>query len=672
MEDADWQVVGKKRHLRKDNVQSGSEKGIQRETSNKTLSNYYSKNGDRASGSSSRGLSGRRSDADRGSKPSDKPKDLEGLSAAVQWARPGTGEIAKLLETCSFKPGPPAYTTLIKACGRAGHWEKGLELYEYMKSHGVVANSITFSALINACGKCRQWEKALELFTQMRENDVEANIFTYSALISACAKGKQWDRATKVFDEMQEAGVAPDGITYSAMISACERGRQWGRALDLFREMESAGYEANVITFNSLLRACDRAAQAQRAFELYEKMKHAQVAPDRNTYAALLSLCEKVKDSDRALALLASAKETEVPFDAALYNSAIGATSKKWAKALEVLQEMRNDGLEPSVLAFTALISGLEKAGEWEQALGMFESMIAAGKSPNALTYSVALSACEKGQQRTKAIELFDAMLKAGVPADAASYGIVVSACEATHNWQKALQVLEVCHTAGIVLGAHMYSSVFANIEGAEVVELFDGMLQAGAVPDGPSSEIVLTECQKMGHADRALQLLEQLEASGERPLAKMYGPVISLCARKGKEEDALAVFERVKTIVVFDTKLYNTVLSLLLRTPAQREKCLNLYEVLKSVGVKCDKSMAASFMEACEKGQDWSTAKLYYEELSQSGLEMNNAVYHKALSELGQSSAAALKEVEESSQKLSKQLNISAKEFVPGQWVGA
>eukprot|EP00854_Cymbomonas_tetramitiformis_P001323 gene1323-1916_t len=299
----------------------------------------------------------------------------------------------------------------------------------------------------------------------------------------------------------------------------------------------------------------------------------------------------------------------------------------------------------------------------------MFDSMLAAGKLPSALTYSVALSACEKGRQRAKAIELFDSLLKAGLPADAASYGLVVTACEATHNWKKALQVLEVCHTAGIVLGTHMYSSVLANIEGAKVVELFDGMLQAGAVPDGPSSEIVLAECEKMGHADRALQLLEQREASEERPPAKLYGSVISLCARKGKEADALAVFERVKTNVVFDAKLYNAVLALLLRTPAHWEKCLKLYEVLQSVGVKCDKSMAASFMEACEKGQAWSTAKLYYEELSQCGLEVDDAVYQKALSELGQSTP---KEVEESSQKLSKQLNFSAKEFVPGQWGGA
>jgi pentatricopeptide repeat domain-containing protein 1 len=200
-------------------------------------------------------------------------KDLDSLSQAVARARAGTDEVARVLKASTFRPGAPAFTTLIKSCGRAGAWEKACELYDAMKARGVAANTITCSALINACGKSRQWEKALEIFHEMERDGVEANIFTYSALISACAKGKQLDKALEMFEACRAAGVEPDAITYGAVISACEKGRRVDKALEIFSEMKKgpassshlpergrknhsgSGVECNVITYNALLSA---------------------------------------------------------------------------------------------------------------------------------------------------------------------------------------------------------------------------------------------------------------------------------------------------------------------------------------------------------------------------------------------------------------------------------
>ena len=152
--------------------------------------------------------------------PGEPAKDLDSLSQAIQRARAGTDEIARVLKVSTFRPGAPAFTTLIKSCCRLGAWEKACELYVCMKARGVAANTITCSALINACGKSRQWEKALEIFSEMKKDGVEANIFTYSALISACAKGKRLDKALEMFEACQNAGVEQDSITYGAVISA--------------------------------------------------------------------------------------------------------------------------------------------------------------------------------------------------------------------------------------------------------------------------------------------------------------------------------------------------------------------------------------------------------------------------------------------------------------------
>ena len=58
------------------------------------------------------------------------------MSQAIQWAKAETGEVAAILAASTFRPGAPAFTTLIKTCGRAGQWEKALELYAAMKARG--------------------------------------------------------------------------------------------------------------------------------------------------------------------------------------------------------------------------------------------------------------------------------------------------------------------------------------------------------------------------------------------------------------------------------------------------------------------------------------------------------------------------------------------------------
>jgi pentatricopeptide repeat protein len=92
--------------------------------------------GERGGAGGGRGGGGGSSSGARGKQP-ERPKDLDTLTVAVQWARAGTGEIAELLKDSAFKPGAPAYTTLIKVCGRNGAWEKAWELFESMQVRSI-------------------------------------------------------------------------------------------------------------------------------------------------------------------------------------------------------------------------------------------------------------------------------------------------------------------------------------------------------------------------------------------------------------------------------------------------------------------------------------------------------------------------------------------------------
>ena len=305
-------------------------------------------------------------------KPGDAIADIDTLARAIAACEPG--DVARVLSQSQFRPGAPAFTTLIKTCGRSGGWDKALELYQAMKQRGVAANTITCSALINACGKSKQWEKALDVFREMKADGVEANIFTYSALISACAKGRQLDKAMQVFRECQSAGVEPDAITYGTVIAACEKGKRCDDALDVFRQMRAKRVDANVITYNSVLSACDRAGRADDALEIFEVMRQEGVTPDKHSYAAVIGACASGGKLDEAMATFRAGSRAVDP-DPALYAAAMQACaapgSKHAGDAPAIWREMRErlPGQNPGASIAASCVAACEASGNFRQML---------------------------------------------------------------------------------------------------------------------------------------------------------------------------------------------------------------------------------------------------------------------------------------------------------------
>lgn len=90
--------------------------------------------------------------------------DMDSLKTAISSARPGTGEVAYFIESCTFKPREQAFTTLVNMCSRQREWRKALEILDVMKGfRGLWPNKYTYSAAISACSNAGKWEKSIEV-----------------------------------------------------------------------------------------------------------------------------------------------------------------------------------------------------------------------------------------------------------------------------------------------------------------------------------------------------------------------------------------------------------------------------------------------------------------------------------------------------------------------------
>lgn len=202
------------------------------------------------------------------------PWDMETLKRAICFAKTGTGEVSRALETCTFRPREQAFTALINMCGRLRDWRKAMEVFDAMKAiRGIMPNTYTYSALIAACSSSGEWDKALSVFEAMKMNarvdpNCIPNEVTYSALITACQRGGMFDRALELYDEMIISGVKPDHITYSSVLAACEKSESWDRVEEILDIMHAQGMcgpqsvYAELINHYADYGACAKALQA--------------------------------------------------------------------------------------------------------------------------------------------------------------------------------------------------------------------------------------------------------------------------------------------------------------------------------------------------------------------------------------------------------------------------
>eukprot|EP00931_Biecheleriopsis_adriatica_P022127 TRINITY_DN14304_c0_g1_i3.p1 TRINITY_DN14304_c0_g1~~TRINITY_DN14304_c0_g1_i3.p1 ORF type:complete len:132 (-),score=31.27 TRINITY_DN14304_c0_g1_i3:27-422(-) len=84
---------------------------------------------------------------------------------------------------------------------------------------------------------------------------------------------------------------------------------------------------------------------------------------------------------------------------------------------------MKQSGLQPDAVTYSALISACAKSNQTEKALEIFAEMKQSGLQANVITYNALISACTKGERIEKALEIFAEMKQSGLQPDVITFG---------------------------------------------------------------------------------------------------------------------------------------------------------------------------------------------------------------------------------------------------------
>ena len=350
---------------------------------------------------------------------------------------------------------------------------------------------------------------------------------------------------------------------------------------------------------------------SKEVFALLETIQQEGTMLDVKLISMAVSALGRMRGEWRqALELLQMSKSKYIVNpDVITYNAAISACEKgrQWKRALELLEEMANRGLEPNVITYSAAISACEKGGQWKRALKLLEEMKSRSIEPNVISYNAAVSACEKGGQWERALELLEEMMNCGIETDVISYSAAISACEKGGQWTRALKLLKQMKCRGIE-------------------------------PDDISYNAAISACEKGGQWERALEVLEEMKSNGLNPDVISYSAAISACEKGGQWEQALDLLQGMKSHNIQpDVVSYSAAISVC-EKGLQWERALHLLEEMKSRGVKPDVVVYNAAISACEKGKQWKRTLELLEDMKRCRVEPDVVSYRAVLEALPRS----------------------------------
>lgn len=458
------------------------------------------------------------------------------VAAAARSADPTTAlELLEEMEGSTGNDVPSSdavtYGTVLSACERSEQWNLVLQVARRMQDRGFVLDGIAYTSVLHACQQLGLASEAVGYLEQMKNSTqfyqsstagrqvagtmpplLGADAVAYRLTISACARGRAWKEGIQVLDDYCSQGGASDVVAYTAAINGCEYAGEWKEAFRLLERMRQSGAQPNEVTFAAVIGACATASGHLVNGRIPD-------ATDPSSYPL---------PQRKALQLLQALKTDEsVPSpNIQVYNAAIRACAESMdlKSAWKLLQDLRQEGLVPTIVTYGCLMTACERVGSTAFASKVFKSLREDGLEPNEIIYGAAISCCRKAKEADRALLLLKKMLRENLVPNIAVFNTVLTALAET---TPSPQSIENCLATYRLLRQNPSASpnrqtytilvrlLAAQMEPRQAEKLLNDMTASGLVPDVDLYTATISSYERIGQPLKALNLMESMREGG-------------------------------------------------------------------------------------------------------------------------------------------------------------
>jgi pentatricopeptide repeat domain-containing protein 1 len=211
-----------------------------------------------------------------------------------------------------------------------------------------------------------------------------------------------------------------------------------------------------------------------------------------------------------------------------------------WYLSLQLLQQMRSAGPQPTMINYNAAIGVCSRHKQWRDAARVLLLLQADGLRPDVVSYTAAIKSCEgQGQDAAEqARTLWQQLQQSGLVLDTRSYGAFFRVCDARADfWQHAAEARAAMAQQGLQFDkecelAFIHVCKRACHEPAALQHLLqlraDGCSYSAS--EHSARVAALHACRAQGRWELAVQLLSEVQ----QPEYPHYRCAICACADSG------------------------------------------------------------------------------------------------------------------------------------------
>jgi pentatricopeptide repeat protein len=397
--------------------------------------------------------------------------------------------------------------------------------------HHIKPNSVVVQSAIATAAVAVRPDIAVRL---LRQNAHHVTVIGYNAALFACAKAADYQLALDIYANMTKV----DSITIGTVMAACEAAGQWEQVLDLADDPL-----VDCLGLTSALHACQQLAYGEAALSYLDRMKQLQV----ETTGQVATACAPAYSypGQRRSALQGP--------DRVAYRLAISACARSglWKDGVRLLKEY-TQLFGGDALAYTAVMTGLEYAGEWQAAVSLLAHMRRTHTAPTDATYVSMLGACANALAKNAK--------------DDAPKRTALALLQTLRNGKDKEKDND--DNQADRLTTPVYNAVIRVC--AEALDLknamrtFDEMLDDGLVPTIVTFGTLMTAAERTANMNYMHELFHLMDrVYNVPPNAVVYGAAISCCRKSGQAKAAYHLYQRMQDEQLdVSTATLNTVLA--------------------------------------------------------------------------------------------------------------
>ncbi|KAG5187567.1 hypothetical protein JKP88DRAFT_288087 [Tribonema minus] len=343
--------------------------------------------------------------------------------------------------------------------------------------------------------------------------------------------------------------------------------------------------------------------------------------------------------------------------------------ARRYAEAVDLLDEALAEGVEAGVVAFNAAINAAAKLRDGALALVVLEEMRARSVAPTAVTFGTAMSAFARATQRggsgggggggsgDDAVEFADTALQllrqptdnlqcgvpmkeTGVEPQREAYDGVMSALVNAGRGEEALEVMAEMEAAGTRPGVHTMSIAMGAYGQAgdwrAAVALLGAMRARGVAPDAVVYNAAIAACGDGGGVEGADAVAADMAARGVPMTVVTHTSLITAYGRAGDWERAVDYLRRLRAAAPgdggarggsYNVRTYNAALAAVAHAAPPHAPQL-VAELLRDMRAARLAPDAYSFNAAVLASGDWHAGREYMQEMAAAGVPCTEGTY--------------------------------------------